>query len=174
MLFSTNTFVPQQKFGTVEGVKKIIEAGFPAIDMSFFNGSWLFTYEGDKIGLAKEMRKIADDSGVIFNQAHAPFGKTDIFYENYFPRFPEMFECCAVLGIKNVVVHPLQHLRYYGNAEELFNINMEFYNSIKHFAADSGVKIALENMWEYHPQKKHVVDSVCADPAELCRYLLQP
>ena len=28
MIFSTNTFVPQQKFGAIDGVKKIIEAGF--------------------------------------------------------------------------------------------------------------------------------------------------
>lgn len=170
MLFSNNTYVTMQKFGAIEGLKKLIEAGFPAIDMSFFNGSWIFIHEGDKIALAKEMRKIADDSGVIFNQAHAPFGKTDIFYENYFPVFPEMFECCKVLGIKNVVVHPLQHLRYYGNEEALFDINMEFYNSIKPMVEGSDVKIAIENMWEHHSQKKHTVDSVCADPRELCRY----
>ncbi len=170
MIFSTNTFVPQQKFGAIDGVKKIIEAGFPAIDMSFFRGSWIFTHDGDKIALAKEMRKIADDSGVIFNQAHAPFGKPDIFYEDCLPRFPEIFECCAILGIKNIIVHPIINLRHYGNEEALFNTNMEFYNSIKPLSRDNGVKIALENMYEAHPQKKQYVDSVCADPKELCRY----
>ena len=170
MLFSNNTGMAQKKFGELEGVKKIIAAGFPAIDMSLWQGSWLFTYEGDKLALVKEMKKIADDSGVIFNQAHAPFGKADIFYENYLPRFPEMFEYCGILGIKNVVVHPVMPTRYYGNEEALFDTNMEFYTSIKPLAENSGVKIAIENMWEYHPQKKQIVDSVCSDPYELCRY----
>lgn len=170
MLFSSSTFVPQQKLGTIEGIKAMIDAGFPALDMSFFASSWLFTYEGDKLAVAKELRALADDRGVIFNQAHAPFGPTDVFYEKYFPKFAEMFECCSVLGVQNVIVHPLQHLRYYGNEEALFDINMEFYTSIRHFAEETGIRIALENMWQRHPQNNHVVDSVCADPKELCRY----
>ena len=94
MLFSNNTYVTQQKFGAIEGVKKLIEAGFPAIDMSFFNGSWFFIHEGDKIALAKEMRNIADDSGVILNKAHAPFGK------------PVIFEfCCKLLVFFFYVFH---------------------------------------------------------------------
>ena len=172
MLFSSSTFVPQQKLGTIEGIKAMIDAGFPALDMSFFASSWLFTYEGDKLAVAKELRALADDRGVIFNQAHAPFGPTDVFYEKYFPKFAEMFECCSVLGVQNVIVHPLQHLRYYGNEEALFDINMEFYTSIKHFAEKTGILIALENMWQRHPQNNHVVDSVCADPKELCHILL--
>ncbi|MBO7170820.1 MAG: TIM barrel protein, partial [Clostridia bacterium] len=170
MLFSANTYVAQQKFGTVDGIKAMIDAGFPALDMSFFAGSWFFTHEGDRIAIAKELRALADGHGVIFNQAHAPFGPTDVFYEKYFPSFAEMFECCSVLGVQDVVVHPLQHLRYYGNEEALFDINMEFYNSIKHFAEETGIRIAIENMWQRHPVNNHIVDSVCADPRELCRY----
>ena len=170
MLFSANTYNTLRKLGDREGVRAMLDAGFPALDMSFFAGSWLFTHEGNKLALAKELRAIADGSGAVFNQAHAPFGRTEVFYEKFLPVFPEMFECCAILGVKNIVVHPLHDLPYYGNEEALFDMNMEFYSSLKHFAEDSGVRIALENMWQYHPKKRQVVDSVGSDPHELCRY----
>ena len=75
-----------------------------------------------------------------------------------------------LIGVKNIVVHPLQRGRYYGQEDVLFEMNMEFYSKLAPYAKDSGVKIAIENMWHNHPITGTIVDDTCADPHELVRY----
>ncbi len=74
------------------------------------------------------------------------------------------------VGIRQVVVHPLQRGRYYGHEQELFDMNMEFYRSLAPYAREAGVRIAIENMWQNHPVNGHIVDDVCANPHELAAY----
>ena len=170
MLISTQTGCFVTKFGQEEGIKKLIDAGFDCLDYSFFGKNTDYL-ETDGLELAKKLRNIADERGVSFNQAHAPFGGG---YENYttnlIPTFPRVFEFCSILGVKNIVIHPLQSGRYYGNEQRLFDMNMEFYTSLMPLARNSGVKIAIENMWQRHPVTNYITDDVCADPVELCRY----
>ena len=159
-----------EAFGIEGGVSRLIDAGFDAIDYSFF-GDISFCHGKDGLALARKLRKMAEDRGVVFNQAHAPFGGG---YDNYttklIPTFPDVFEFCSALGVKHIVVHPLQRGRYYGHEEELFNMNMDFYSSLVPLSERTGVKICIENMWQTHLIKKVIVDDVCADPYELCKY----
>lgn len=170
MLFSTQTHNAVATYGLEEGVKLLIASGFTALDLTMFaNNEYLF--EDNYKETAKKLKKIADDAGVPFTQAHAPFGGG---YENYttnlVPLMPKVFEFAGLLGIKQVVVHPIQQGRYYGREQELMDMNMEFYNGLKKYAKDSGVKIAIENMWQRHPINQYIVDDVCADPHELVKY----
>ncbi len=170
MLVSTQTLRANATFGIEGGIARLIDAGYDAIDYSFF-GDISFCRGKGGIALAKKLRRMADERGVVFNQAHAPFGGGyDNYTANLIPQFPDVFEFCSVLGVKNVVVHPLQRGRYYGREEELFEMNMEFYKSIAPLAKRTGVRIAIENMWQRHPVTQKIVDDVCADPHELCRY----
>lgn len=170
MLISTQTHQMTVMFGIEEGISRLIDAGYTGLDFSFFGD---ISYCGGEHGvaLAKRLRKTADARGVVFNQAHAPFGGG---YENYttnlIPKFPDVFDFCSVLGVKNIIVHPLQNGRYYGRSDELFEKNMEFYKSLVPLSEKTGIKIAIENMWQRHPVTKHITDDVCADPYELCRY----
>ncbi len=171
MIYSTSTEFAAQKFGFEQGVKMIFDAGFPAADMTFPNDP-SFASDKNAKSLAKRLRAEADARGKIFNQAHAPFGGG---YENYtkklIPAFPEVFEFASILGVKNIVVHPIQRGRYYGNEEALFEENMKFYRSLAPLSRDTGVRIAIENMWGLHPvNKTRKVDDVCADSREHCRY----
>ncbi len=170
MLFSTHTHRVAQKFGLERAVEIIIEAGFPAIDVTMFdlnNGA----YDDGYIELAHRLRKMADENGVVFNQAHAPFGGGEENYvNNLLPLFDKMFEFISILGVKIVVVHPLHGMRYYGNEEYLFNRNIEFYKSIGQKAKKYGIKIGIENMWQRHPITKHITDSLFGDHAELVRF----
>lgn len=170
MLYSTQTLHFARVFGIRRAVDMIIEAGFPAIDISIdLEGEAIL--DGDYVSLAKELRRRADDAGVRFIQAHAPFGGG---YEYYLgrlvPKFPHAFELCSILGVENIVVHPLQQGRYYGNEERLFEMNMKFYSALAPLAKNSGVRIAIENMWQHHPVTHAICDDVCAPPEELCRY----
>jgi sugar phosphate isomerase/epimerase len=170
MLYSSQTHNIVAAFGLKKGIEMMADAGFTALDLTMFaNNEYLF--EPDYKETAKKIKKIADDKGVPFTQAHAPFGGGyDNYVTNLVPQLPRVFEFAGLLGIKQVVVHPLQQGRYYGREQHLFEMNMEFYEGLKHFAKDSGVKIAIENMWQRHPKNQYIVDDVCADPHELVKY----
>lgn len=169
MRFSSTTDYLSKKYGEEEAVKMLIEAGYTAIDFSMFNIK-AAPYTDNYKELAAKILKMANDNGVIFNQAHAPFiWKTDVYENELLPLFPRAFEFASLLGIKNIVVHPRQNDRYYGREEELFEKNVEFYTSLKPLAKKYGVKMAIENMWQRHPVTKNICDDVCAPPEELAR-----
>lgn len=170
MLHSTQTLISEMRFGIKRSVEIIMDAGFPAIDITMHSPATFFL-EDDYRQTARELREMTDARGVVFNQAHAPFGGGyDNYTQNLVPTFPRAFEFASLCGIKNVIVHPLQRGRYYGHAEELFEMNMEFYTGLAPLAKENGIKIAIENMWQRNPQSKYICDDVCADPVELARY----
>ena len=170
MLYSTTIWNATRVFGIEEGVEKLIDAGFPALDFGFF-GDYSYIDEPNYKERFSELRKYANSRGVIFNQAHAPFGGGyKVYTTEKVPKFPRVFEVCSLLGIERVVVHPLQDGRYYGKEEELFARNMDFYRSLAPIAKEWGVKICIENMWQRHPHAGYIIDDVCAPPEELVRY----
>lgn len=169
MRYSSTTDYLSKKYGEEEAVKMLIEAGYTAIDFSMFDIKRA-PFTDDYKELAEKLRKTADENGVVFNQAHAPFiWKTDVYENELVPLFPRAFEFAALLGIKNVVVHPRQNGRYYGREEELFEKNVEFYTALKPLAKKYGIKMAIENMWQRHPVTNYICDDVCAPPEELAR-----
>ena len=171
MLFSTETASAIKRSGVEKGIKMLMDAGFPALDMSFFLSLPDFYNAPDAMALARKLRAEADARGVIFNQAHAPFYYKDTLAENCSTRFPRVFEFASVLGVKNIVVHPIETVNYAGREEENFEKNMAYYTSLAPLARENGLRIAIENMWSVHPrQSRLVADCTCADPAEHCRY----
>lgn len=171
MLFSTETYSTMRKLGIEQGIKTLMDAGFPALDMSFFLSLTEFYNEPNPTELAKRLRAEADARGVIFNQAHAPFNPKDTALENCSTHFPRVFEFASILGVKNIVVHPIETKFYQDDTKQALEINMAYYSSLAPLARENGLRIALENMWSVHPrQKKLIVDCTCADPAELCLY----
>lgn len=170
MLYSTQIMHTSKRFGIEKAVDLVIEAGFPAIDMTMLDVNSEAYGEGN-LELAKRLRKKADDAGVVFNQAHAPFGGgAENYVNNLIPKFDTMFDFIEILGVKNVVVHPIHEGRYQGNEERLFNENIEFFKSLAPKAKSHGMKIAIENMWQRHPITKRICDDMFADPAEHIRF----
>lgn len=171
MLYSTQTLHLSKKYGLEKAVDMLIQSKYPAIDVTFYDFNAITCGYDSYKDLARAVKTGADSAGVKFIQAHAPFGGG---YENYtqkiIPDFPRIFDFCSILGISDIVVHPLQCGRYYGNEEKLFHMNMEFYTSLIPIAKNNGVRIAIENMWQRHPVTKRICDDVCAPPEELARY----
>ena len=167
MIFSTSTGHLSKKFGLIKAIEMIIEAGYPAIDLSmYYQDPEIF---GDNyLEVAKTIRKMADDAGVRFVQAHAPFSsKRDISMNEKYPLFPRAFEFCSIVGVESIVVHPIQNGRYYGREREHFEFNVEYYKSLAPLAKKYNVNIAIENMWQTHPVTHHICDDVLAPPEEL-------
>ena len=170
MLYSTETGSMVSSFGLEEGIGLLMDAGFKALDLSMTD-HYDYIFEDDWKETADWLKNYAESRGVIFNQAHAPFGGGYNHYTTVLvPQMQRVFAFAGRLGIKTVVVHPLQRGRYYGHEQELFEMNLEFYNALAPLARDAGVRIGIENMWQSHPINHYIVDDVCANPYELCDY----
>ena len=156
------------QYGLVKSVEMLIEAGYDAIDVSMTDIERP-PYTDDYKEIAKTLIDIADKSGVSFVQAHAPYGTYEKFTKELAPYLPRAFEFCSLLGIENIVIHPLMLDPYYGNEEKVFNLNLEFYRSLAPLSRKWGVKIAIENMWGFHRGAGLVIEDVFANPREHAR-----
>lgn len=168
MLFAMNTSFLSQRFGVEKTVNMLADAGFPTVDITMsdpvdppFCKDWR--------ELAVRLKAIADEKGIKYIQAHAPVGKWEEYINECIPMLPDVFEFCGMLGIPNVVVHPIMRGYYYDDKDRMYEENMEFYRSIAPLAKKNGVKIALENMWQRHRVSDHIGDCILADPHELVR-----
>ena len=173
MLLSTNTSNVLMHYSAEKTVDMLQNAGFTAIDFSFFDPVWYSEERED--GFFSELRKYAENAGMCFNQAHAPFHSSFPDAEQTKNRFWEIVSAlrrAALLGAKTIVVHPVQHLKYAdeGVPQQLFEMNMEFYGKLIPYCQEFGIKVAVENMWQYHPWPK-ITHSTCSTPEEMNRYL---
>ncbi len=175
MLLSTQTDVLFRRFGAETAVQMFAQAGFDAIDYSMFSmtddSCPLNSADPEKFGLL--LRKIAEDAGISFNQAHAPFpcwkgGEENAAYNEKMPeRIKQAIRIAGVLGAKSIVVHPIS---YSSCAEEQKAFNFEFFRKIEPVALEYGIKIALENMWGYDSRRGYIVPNVCSFGRDLCEY----
>lgn len=177
MILSTENGRLVERVGDRRAIEIIANAGFDAIDYTFSpfmeNGNTPFM-TSSYAHYAKEIKQIADDNGVFFNQAHAPFH----FDVKLFPDFdkeaiPMQIRCmevCALLGIPHMIVHPFHHLPYYKYRECLLEKNKEYYLKLLPYAKEFGVKICLENMFSVVPQSGSTVKDVFSNPFEYAAF----
>ena len=166
-----------KKITTEESIDLMANAGFDAIDFSFYISKQYFdeNTDGEK-GKEKftEWRKRAEDKGLVFNQAHAPEGSSYKNMDLTVQRFHDIrrsIRNASYLGVPIIVVHPVQHLPYCepGVPEQLFEWNMQFYNALKPYCEEYGVKIGVENMWQF--PNGRIDHSTCSRPEEFVRYI---
>lgn len=100
-----------------------------------------------------EERKLAEDAGIAFSQAHGPWRHPtrDLDPADRAERMESMKRSIygtAVLGCKNWVIHPLMP---YGSGspdhpEEVLEINRAFFSEICDYAKTMGITVCFENM----------------------------
>lgn len=167
-------FVSPRKMTHCEGIKLVKDAGFTAYDMSFTDMLWSKSRfnEDDYLEYAKSVKEYADSIGIVCNQAHAPFGSSTgdpIKDADIYKKIVRSIECAAILGAKNIIVHPKQHLRYLGNEQILKEMNLEFYTDLAKVAEKCGICVAVENMWQ--TENNRIWHSTCSRPDEFCEYV---
>ena len=140
MLFANYTSWLSERFGVEKSVEMIADAGFPAVDISMmklpdppFCEDWR--------ELAKRLNTLAEKRGITYIQAHAPVGKWDYYIENVIPMLPDVIEFAGLVGIPNLVVHPIMRGYYYDDKDKMFAENIDFYKSIAPIAKKHGVKV---------------------------------
>lgn len=175
MKISTQTMHVIGRFGWEAGIKLLAEAGYDALDLSLFemsNETSPFNGEGWREHTAW-IRKLANDCGVEFNQAHAPFvfkwSDRTVWETIAQPRVLRSVEIAALAGAHTIVVHPIHHFPYPGREEEMHQMNIEYYQAFIPLCRQYGIKVAVENMWQRDPIRKYIIDDVGSRAAALAR-----
>ena len=108
----------------------------------------------------KELKQIGLDNGIVCNQSHAPF---PVMTSKIYPYLQRAIECTAEVGAQICVIHPDNHRTPEKNAE--------IYNELLPFAKSCGVKIATENMWNWHEGDEYSSFAACATADSFRRHL---
>lgn len=150
MRLSLENYILRNRFGEEEAIKMAKEAGFDAIDYSYY---WL-EEESEILGenyieYAKEVKKLLEKYGLVCNQAHAPFDlKFDDELSEANPEYVQMIraiESAGVLGAESIVVHTI-HMPE--NSERGFwEYNINYFNGLGKYAKKAGIRIAVENLF---------------------------
>lgn len=191
MKISTCTSVFNDYGNLFEIIKMMKDAGFDAYDVTIFTSSVFvldqaYTVKGIKkwpmekikelevdnpkvidVEMAKKLRVYADEIGIVCNQTHAPYPSAFVgakgFNEYALKNIIEAIEITAVLGAKICVVHPANDYTPEQNAE--------LYNRLKPYAIKFGVKIALENMWNWDWEKDEALPAACSHHDNFLKHL---
>lgn len=151
MKISTEIGSASKLVGEKKAVEYVAKAGFDAYDLSMFSMVKMDWQKGELVSTehafnganylkeARELKKIAQDNGIFCNQAHAPFPVNTKVVRDLLCR---ALELSAEVGAKVCVIHPDNNK----TAQE----NALMYKELLPFAKSVGVKIATENMWNWH------------------------
>lgn len=173
----SQTHACASRFGDTKAIEMLAKAGFDAIDYSMANlgkpNSVLASDEYKKY--VAELCETAKRNNVFFNQGHALTyiynDDPDTAHKLLIERNIRAIEIAGLMGIKFLVVHPIESGSYIGNEEYVFEKNMEYYKALLPYAEDTGVKIACENMWCGDKKRGVVRGSVCSNPYEHACYV---
>lgn len=159
-----------RRYGTNREILRLLkDSGFTAYDFSMFRGTLkdrLIDSENYREG-AKALREYADSIGLRCNQAHAPFPTArkgnESYNESAFPEIARAIEVSGILGAKVCVVHPCNDY----TAEE----NASLYRRFGPYARRAGVKIGVENMWNWDDKAGHACAAACSSPDSYLAHL---
>jgi sugar phosphate isomerase/epimerase len=144
-----------------EILRLLKDSGFTAYDFSMFRGTKERLIDSEDFKRrGEELRAYADKIGIKCNQAHAPFPSAIKGNEEYnkqiFPEIARAIELSGILGAKVCVVHPYNEY----TAEE----NAVLYKRFEPYARKAGVKIGVENMWDWDDKEGHACAAACSCP----------
>ena len=147
MLLSTETNSVVKRFGQEKAFEMLKKSGFDACDFSFYN-CVAELLSDNYMENAKKTKALLDETGLLCNQAHAPFELAegepfDMSCDNY-KAVVRSIEYAAYLGAKNIVIHLICTL----NRADLYRYNSEYYKSLETYSKQFGIKIAVENDFE--------------------------
>lgn len=162
-MYVSTTTSPFAKYGDDKAILRLLkESGFTAYDYSMCESYGLeMTKAEDYREQAQALRSFADEIGLPCNQTHAPFPTAIKGNEEYnrkiIPQIIRSIEISGILGAKHCVVHPCNDY----TVEE----NIVLYKNLEEAARKAGVKIAVENMWNWWHWGKpdgHVLPAACS------------
>lgn len=157
MILSVDTNVLRDKYDDITAIKMIKEAGFDAYDYSMFRAKGEKDMLGeDYLERAYNLKRVADEIGILCRQAHAPFSfmhtnKFDISDPEYL-KIVRSMEVASILGAKNIIVHTVK--KDLPEGFDLEGYSREFYRSFIPYCKKFNINISVENLVGRHPETK--------------------
>lgn len=109
--------------------------------------------------------QLAEDLGVTFSQAHAPFynfcDPGDPKREEVDRLLPRAIDCCAGLGIPWLVIHAGTDWSAQRPRRASKEKNLAYFRPVVDYALRRGVGIAFENLWDLtiSPRRRYTADA---------------
>lgn len=165
------------KFGDEEAIELIAKAGFDAVDFSMNdlqNDNSILLSANFK-SYVEMLCDVAKRNNVFFNQGHA---LSYVYHEDkeiacrlLIERNIRALEVAGLMGIKTLVIHPVESGDYIGREQYVFEENVKYFKALLPYAHKYGVKLACENMWCSDKKKGVRTGSVCSNPYEHAYYV---
>lgn len=164
------------RFGEFESAQMIKAAGFDCVDMTYYLSSLDSSLLNDGYREhAIKLKEHFDSLNLECNQAHAPFafayGNEFTLEDVHYRAIIRSMESASILGSKIIVVHSVGHRE---GEKILFDreYNINFYRSLIPYSEKFGIKIAVENLFEYDRIRGCFVGRL-GTPEELTSFLME-
>ncbi|MBO5294175.1 MAG: sugar phosphate isomerase/epimerase [Clostridia bacterium] len=161
------------RFGVFESARMIKEAGFDCVDMTYYTVPVDSPLLDDGYReYAIKLKEYFDELGLECNQAHAPFvfayGDRFTLEDPHYRAIVRSVESAAILGAKVIVVHSVGRRQ---RDDVLFDraYNLDYYRSLIPYCEKFGIRIAVENLFEYGRNGKFV--GRLSTPEELSKFV---
>lgn len=159
MKLSIDFYEFSERFGDFKAAEMIKEAGFDALDYSYYYKKEEQEAMGEGyLDYAKKFRAHLDTIGLECNQAHAPFsleyGMEGKEAEEKFLLLERSIEAAAILGAKVIVVHAIRVPR----GVDFEDYNVEFYNRLLPICIRCGIKLGVENLFNTDRKRNCIID----------------
>lgn len=180
MKISTTTDALHHLGGDEFAVRELAKIGFDAMDFS------LFMYHGPQSPLRSNARElnsyftrlknVCREVGIEVGQSHAPM-PTYVYNgtknEEQFCKMVASIYASEALDCPYCVIHPpiLPHRRYDENYDENRELCLDLYSRLIPHLEKTGVKLAVENMFNWDPEKGRICPTICSSAKEMAYYV---
>ena len=150
MILALESYVLRKEFGEKRAFEEIKKAGFDGVDYSFYWWKPEETMLGENyLELAAKTKEYLDQTGLVCNQAHAPF---DLQYGEAFDcsnihylEIVRSMEYAAILGVKQIIVHAVS-VPEGPESLEVLEYNYRLYKSLEKYCEKFQIQIGVENL----------------------------
>ncbi len=174
MLLSTTTGHLSHAFDDEQTIVNIAKAGFDAYDFSASSISRradCITDTPEYMNFAKKIKSVADSCGLMCNQSHANFPPEkfddDEFNKKRFEQIRREMEMSAYLGAPIIVVHASKPLP---KEVDSWKHNIEFYNKLVPYCKEYGIKIGVENLFQWDEKRDRRAPCFCGTSELLAKF----
>ena len=145
-----------ERMGAEASLALLSKVGFNAMDYPLYSPNEYKRFDlgqgATDLRRATEIRRAAEEVGVVIGQTHAPFGYRDgdgSTWEEILDGYKRAAEATALLGAKMMVVHPVKFADGFRDyrRQECFDLNIELFSRLTPYLRDTGVTALLENMF---------------------------
>jgi len=151
MLLAMESYHTWKTLGIEGAVRALKEAGFDAVDWSFYWDAKKAFCGEDYLEKAQEVKDALEKYGLKCNQAHAPF---DMTYEKPWDdscfdylAIRRSIEAASIIGAKHIVVHGLRAPEGSVSKQSILE-NARYFRQMEPLCEKFGIKIAIENLMD--------------------------